>query len=96
MAKFEGVKWASRQLRFLLDEKKVELLEAGAKVYAVSRSLHYGLFLAFEGIRFYCRKDDRGRLHLNFLNWYDNLERFRRGIAFNLSQEQQPLVPSLE
>jgi branched-subunit amino acid aminotransferase/4-amino-4-deoxychorismate lyase len=96
MAKFEGVKWASRQLRFLLDEKKVELLEGGARVYAVSRSIHYGLFLTFEGIRFFCKKDDRGRLHLNFLNWYDNLERFRRGISFNLSQAQQDLVPSLE
>lgn len=96
MAKFEGVQWAPKQLRFILDKRKVELLDKEAKVYAVSRSLHYGLFLTFEGIRFFCKKDDQNRLHLHFLNWYDNLARFRRGISFNLSQEQQPLVPSLE
>lgn len=96
MAKFEGIRWAAKQLRFLLDEKRGKILEAEAKVYAVSRSIHYGLFLTFEGIRFFCKKNDRGRLHLHFLNWHDNLERFRRGISFNLSAQQQSLVPSLE
>lgn len=96
MAGFEGVKWASVQMRYMLDGKRFDLLEADAKVYAVSRSLHYGLFLAFEGIRFYCNKNDEGDLELIFLNWDLNLERFHRGIAFNLSKDQQNLVPDID
>lgn len=96
MAKFEGVAWASRQMRYLLVEKQFELLEAEAKVYAVSRSIHYAQFLAFEGIRFYCRKGDSGKLNVVFLNWYHNLERFRQSIAFCLGSDQQHLVPSPE
>ncbi len=96
MAKFEGVKWAPRQMKYLLSEKQFEMAEAEARVFAVSRSLHYGLFLTFEGIRFYCKKNGRGEIEVIFLNWHKNLERFQRGISFNLSQDQQGLVPSVE
>lgn len=96
MAKFEGVKWAPRQMRYLLSEKQFEIAEADAKVYAVSRSLHYGLFLAFEGIRFYCKKNARGETEVLFLNWHKNLERFQRGISFNLGGDQQELLPEVE
>jgi branched-subunit amino acid aminotransferase/4-amino-4-deoxychorismate lyase len=96
MAKFEGVRWASKQMRYGLPEKEYELLDAGARVYAVSRSVHYALFLAFEGIRFFCRKNSEGRLEATFLNWHKNLERFRRGMAFNIGSDQQHLVPSVE
>lgn len=94
MAKFEGVKWAPVQLRYSLVEHKPELVSADSKVYAVSRSIHYGVFLCFEGIRFYCKRDDSGEIKIIFYNWDKNLERFRRGISFNLGAEQQNLVPS--
>jgi branched-chain amino acid aminotransferase len=96
MAKFEGVKWAPRQMRYLLDGKQFEILSPDAPVYAVSRSIFYATFLCFEGIRFYCRRGAAGRLEVNFFNWHKNLERFRRGIAFNLSRTQDGLVPSVE
>ncbi|MBM3297842.1 MAG: hypothetical protein FJY83_09635 [Candidatus Aminicenantes bacterium] len=95
MAKFEGVRWAPRQMRYQLIDKSLDILEPDARVFAVSRSIHYGLFLAFEGIRFFCRRDDAGRPELVFLNWPKNLERFQRGIAFNLGSDQQELVPSV-
>jgi branched-chain amino acid aminotransferase len=96
MAGFEGVKWASKQLQYLLKDKQLNILEAGAKVYAVNRSIHYGQFLAFEGIRFYCRKDKHNQIEVVFLNWEKNLERFRKGMAFNLSFSQQKIIPSIE
>jgi branched-chain amino acid aminotransferase len=96
MAGFEGIRWASRQMRYLLTDKQFELLEAEAKVYAVSRSIHYGAFLAFEGIRFFCKKTGEGRPEVILLNWDKNLERFRRGMAFNLGHGQQNLVPTAE
>jgi branched-chain amino acid aminotransferase len=96
MAKFEGVKWAPPQMSYFLGEKRFELLGADARVYAVSRSIHYGLFLAFEGIRFFAKKDRSGGIEVIFLNWHKNLERFQKGIAFNLSAEQQGLVPSVD
>jgi branched-chain amino acid aminotransferase len=96
MAKFEGVKWAPRQMSYRLAEKQFALLEADAKVYAVSRSLHYGLFLAFEGIRFFCKKNPGDEIEVVFLNWHNNLERFKKGIAFNLSVDQQEFVPTVE
>jgi branched-chain amino acid aminotransferase len=96
MAKFEGVKWAPRQMGYRLAEKQFVLQEADAKVYAVSRSLHYGLFLAFEGIRFFSKRNPGGELEVVFLNWHNNLERFQKGIAFNLSADQQELVPTVE
>jgi branched-subunit amino acid aminotransferase/4-amino-4-deoxychorismate lyase len=96
MARFEGINWASKQMKYLLDEKKFDILDADARVFAVSRSIHYGLFLAFEGIRFFCKKTEDGRLAVIFLNWDKNLERFQRGIAFNLGNSQQHLVPTID
>lgn len=96
MAKFEGVKWANQQMRYLLGTKAFALLEPDSKVYAVSRSIHYGLFLVFEGIRFFCKKSANGRIEVNFLNLEKNLTRFQRGIAFNLASSQQHQVPSVE
>jgi branched-subunit amino acid aminotransferase/4-amino-4-deoxychorismate lyase len=94
MAKFEGVKWAPQQMRYLLTDKQYDLLGSDARVFAVSRSVFYATFLCFEGIRFYCKKGANGRLEVHFLNWHKNLERLRRGIAFNLSQDQAGLIPS--
>ncbi|MBS3819120.1 aminotransferase class IV [bacterium] len=96
MAKFEGIKWASHQMRYLLPSKQFDLLESDSKVFAVSRSIHYGIFLAFEGIRFFCKKNREGSLEVTFLNWNKNLERFRRGISFNLGSDQQNWVPDVE
>lgn len=96
MAKFEGVKWAPRQMRYLLNEKQLDLLESDAKVYAVSRSTFYASCLCFEGVRFFCSKGEGGRLEVRFLNWHKNLERLRRGMAFNLSRGQASLIPSVE
>ncbi len=72
------------------------MVEANAKVSAVSRSIHYGLFLVFEGIRFFCKENNRGDLEAVFLNWNRNLERFEKGIAFNLRSNQQHLVPDVD
>jgi len=96
MAKFEGVKWAPQQMRYSLPEKQFEIMEPDARVFGVSRSIHYGLFLVFEGIRFYCHKNPGGRLEIVFLNWHRNLERFQKGIAFNLGSEQQEWVPTAD
>lgn len=96
MAKFEGVKWAPGQMRYTLIDKNFDLLEADAKVYAVSRSIFYAAILCFEGIRFFCKKNQRGDLEINFLNWHKNLDRFRRGIAFNLSRVHQAFVPQID
>lgn len=95
MAGFEGVRWAPRQMRYELIDRSFDILEPDARVYAVSRSIHYGLFLAFEGIRFFCRRTAEGRPELVFFNWHKNLERFQRGIAFNLGSDQQDLVPTV-
>jgi branched-chain amino acid aminotransferase len=96
MAKFEGVKWAPRQMRYLLPEKQLDILEPDAKVYGVSRSIFYATFLCFEGIRFFSKKNSKGQIEVVFLNWHKNLERLQRGIAFNLSKSQADLVPSVE
>lgn len=96
MAGFEGIKWAGKQMLFLLKSKNFAIKEADAKVYAVSRSIHYGLFLAFEGIRFFCKKNEKNRLEVIFLNLNKNLERLKHGIAFNLSSSQQEMVPSVD
>ena len=95
MAKFEGITWADRQLRYLLIKKQVDMFPQDDKTFAVTRSIHYGLFLCFEGIRFFCRQTAKGKKELVFLNWHKNLERFRNGIAFNLGREQQKLVPTI-
>jgi branched-subunit amino acid aminotransferase/4-amino-4-deoxychorismate lyase len=96
MAGFEGTQWANKQFRFLLKDKSFELMEADDRVYAVSRSIHYGLFLAFEGIRFFCRKNPEGKTEVVFLNLEKNMERLRNGISFNLGHTQQEMVPSVE
>jgi branched-chain amino acid aminotransferase len=96
MAKFEGVKWAPQQMRYLLPDKQFDILESDARVFAVSRSVFYATFLCFEGIRFFCKKGAAGRLEVNFLNWHKNLERLRRGVTFNLSKAQAEMVPSVE
>jgi branched-chain amino acid aminotransferase len=96
MAKFEGVKWAPRQMRYLLPDKQFAIVESDSRVFAVSRSTFYATFLCFEGIRFFCKKGTAGRLEINFLNWHKNLERLRRGIAFNLGKAQAGLIPSVE
>ena len=96
MAGFEGTEWAAKQLRYVLKDKSLEVLDSDAEVSPVSRSIHYGLFLAFEGIRFFCKRNGEGRLEVLFLSLEKNLTRFRQGIAFNLSSAQQDLVPSLD
>ncbi len=96
MARFEGVKWAPLQVRYLLSDKQVDLLARDDKVFSVSKSVFYATFLCFEGIRFFCRKSGPGKVEVVFLNWHKNLERFRRGISFNLGMSQQAWVPSLE
>lgn len=96
MAKFEGVQWAPRQMRYLLPDKQFDILEADGKVYGVSRSIFYATFLCFEGVRFFCKKNAKGQLEVLFLNWHKNLERLRRGIAFNLSRDQAGLIPTVE
>ncbi len=96
MAKFEGVKWAPGQMRYFLYDKSFEMFEAQAKTYAATRSAYYASFLCFEGIRYFCRKNERGKLELVFVNWDQNLERFRRSMAFNLSREQQTILPTKE
>ncbi|MFO7866244.1 MAG: hypothetical protein R6V02_05460 [Candidatus Aminicenantes bacterium] len=95
MAGFEGVQWAPKQMQYILKNKQLKILEPGSKVHAVNRSIHYGQFLAFEGIRFYCRKKN-DHVEVVLLNWKHNLERFRKGMSFNLSSEQQKLIPAVE
>jgi len=96
MAGFKGVKWAPVQMRYTLGEKRFDITEPDSKVFAVSRSIHYGLFLAFEGIRFFCRRNGKEELEIRFLNWDKNLARFQRSMSFNLANEQQHLVPTPE
>jgi branched-subunit amino acid aminotransferase/4-amino-4-deoxychorismate lyase len=96
MAGFEGIRWASTQLRYDLTTEEVAVEGVDAKVFAVSRSIHYGLFLAFEGIRFRCRTDERGRLRFTFLNLDVNVDRFRRGMQFLLADDAAGLVPEAD
>ena len=96
MAGFEGIKWATKQMRFLLKDRTFDVMPGDDKVYAVSRSIHYGLFLAFEGIRFFADRNEKGSLVIRFLNLNKNLERFQRGISYNLGQNQQEIVPTTE
>ena len=95
MAKFEGVQWAPCQMQYLLGSDEISILPSNAKSYTVSRSLHYGLFLVFEGIRFFVREKGDG-LELSLMNWDKNLFRFRRGIRYSLSQQQDDIMPQEE
>lgn len=96
MAGFEGIKWANSQIRYILKDQSFDTMGSDGKVFAVSRSIHYGLFLTFEGIRFFCKKNEHGKFEVIFLNWDKNLERFQKGIAFNLGQQQQWMVPTID
>ncbi len=96
MARFEGVQWAPKQMRYLLAEKEFELLAPDDKVFSVSKSIFYATFLAFEGIRFFVKPGPKDKSEIVFLNWHQNLERLRRGISFNLSRGQQAFVPETE
>ena len=93
MAGFEGVVWAPNQMQYGIHSKQFRILDAHATTFAISRSLHYGLFQVFEGIRFFCAKGTDG-LELRFLNLHLNLARFRKGISYSLSPKDQQLVPS--
>jgi branched-subunit amino acid aminotransferase/4-amino-4-deoxychorismate lyase len=81
-------------MRYGLADKSYELLESDAKIAACSRSTNYAIFLAFEGIRFFCRKSASGALEAIFLNWDKNLERFNRSMTFNIGGESAKLVPT--
>jgi branched-chain amino acid aminotransferase len=96
MAKFEGVKWMPRQMRYLLPNRQFDIFESEAKVFALSRSIMYAMFVCFEGIRFYVKKNPKGQIEITLLNWHRNLDRLRRGISFNLGRDQQGWIPSAE
>lgn len=96
MAGFKGTRWAEFQGRYMLKEGGFGLVPMADKVPAVSRSIHYGLCLAFEGIRYFIGHAPDGSLEVRFLNLDRNLRRFRRAISFNLSSKQQTLVPTAE
>ncbi|OQX95298.1 hypothetical protein B6I21_06135, partial [candidate division KSB1 bacterium 4572_119] len=96
MAGFEGIKWATKQMRYLLKDKTFNIAGSDDKVFAVSRSIHYGLCLTFEGIRFFAKKNETGKVEVNFLNLRKNLNRFKRGISYNLSSSQQYFIPEVE
>lgn len=95
MAKFSGVEWAPHQFQYLIQTKEHQLLESDAKAYAISRSLHYGLFQVFEGIRFFVEKagDD---IQICFVNLEHNFQRFRRGILFSISPADRKYVPTAD
>ncbi|MEC8380393.1 MAG: aminotransferase class IV [Myxococcota bacterium] len=95
MAKFEGVQWGSAQLQYLLSEKSSALLPGRATAPTVTRSIHYGLFLVFEGIRFFVAEVD-GQLEIRLLNWHLNRLRFQKGMAYSLGSDQQLMLPTDE
>ena len=93
MAGFEGVVWAPNQMQYGIHSKQFIIMDGHATAFAISRSLHYGLFQVFEGIRFYCANGQNG-LEIRFLNLHLNLNRFRSGIVYSVSPKDQALVPS--
>ena len=95
MAGFEGVVWAPKQMQYGIHSKQFRIVEREAKTFTINRSLHYGLFQVFEGIRFFCANTEEG-LEIRFLNLDLNLHRFRSGILYSLSSKDQELVPSIE
>ena len=92
MAKFEGVRWAPKQLQHILEEHQRSLVPFDAQSYSLSRSLHYGIFLVFEGIRFFCFRE-HGILYIRFVNLRHNFQRFRNGISYCLSPKHHPFIP---
>ena len=95
MASFEGIKWSDGQMKYSLIDKRKEMAAGDDKTFAVSRSIHYGLFLVFEGIRYFCF-EEKGKKKVVFVNWRKNLERFRNGMIFNLAGEQHRFIPTVE
>lgn len=95
MAGFLGMAWAPGQLVYDLTTGLVRREGLDAGVPAVSRSVHYGLFLAFEGIRFFVREVE-GELRFTFVNLAFNTARFRRSMAFNLEDARAHLIPTDE
>ena len=93
MATFIGVKWAPKQFQYLFREGIPHIVEGDSKAYAVSRSVHYGIGLVFEGIRFYCAHTSTG-LEIRFLNLHQNLKRFLRGLKYSISSNDHSLLPS--
>ena len=93
MAGFEGVVWAPNQMRYGIHSTQFQIVEEHATTFAISRSLHYGLFQVFEGIRFFCAETPKGP-ELRFLNLAKNLARFRRGILYSLSPKDHRFVPT--
>jgi branched-subunit amino acid aminotransferase/4-amino-4-deoxychorismate lyase len=96
MANFENARWAPGQMRYFLHDKSFEMFEAEATAYAATRSAYYASFLCFEGIRYFCHRNKRGKLELVLVNWDQNLERFRQSMAFNLSSNKQSMLPTRE
>lgn len=94
MAGFEGIHWAEFQARYTLKDRQMRLVSVADAIPAVSRSVHYGICLAFEGIRYFVGASEDGGLQVQFLNLHKNLTRFRRSISFNLGATQQELVPT--
>ena len=93
MAKFTGVQWAPKQFQYVFREGVSHVVEGDSKAYAVSRSVHYGIGLVFEGIRFYCAHTVNG-LEIRFLNLEQNLSRFLRGLRYSISNADHSLLPS--
>jgi branched-subunit amino acid aminotransferase/4-amino-4-deoxychorismate lyase len=93
MAGFIGVDWAPKQMKIELAKPERVLLPIDSGAFAISRSIHYGACLVFEGIRFFVTEES-GTLEVVFANLASNLARFRRGISFNLSDAQQSMLPT--
>lgn len=93
MAGFEGVVWAPKQMKYGIHSKQFTIAEADATTFTISRSLHYGLFQVFEGIRFFCTLGEHGP-EVRFINLKSNLKRFRSGIVYSISSKDAHLVPS--
>ena len=95
MAGFIDVRMAPVQFKRALGGGRGGLVCMRSKCYTVSKSIHYGAFLCFEGIRFFVREED-GAPAAVFLNLDHNLQRFRRSMAFYLSPEQEETIPSAD
>ena len=93
MAGFEGVVWAPKQMKYGIHSKQFSIASADATTFTISRSLHYGLFQVFEGVRFFCA-NGQGGLEVRFINLQSNLRRFRQGILYSISPKDAHLVPT--
>lgn len=93
MAGFIDVEWAPCQFRQVLGGKR-QICGLRSRAYTVTKSIHYGTFLAFEGIRFFIRRKNDSLVAV-FLNLEYNLKRFRDSMAYYLSDEQEHYIPSV-